>query len=247
MRSDEFFATLSALFKEDGDVFEKMKRKIPLGLDSTGKVAYAREEETPFSTRHTCVTGGGKSAFIRRLLLTVANLYERSEVCFFVISPYTEYGELVYLKAMDITLPYIRGKEDVEAAVKTLRELLRLREYGRGYPRLFVVLDGLETLEGCNRNQDLEEYRELLDLLARRENIDVVTGVDLTKSIFSGFPGAFVGVGNALVATRESGSADLTHVRDDGSLTLPSPIHYPNEPSLTETVLFFNALSKDGN
>ncbi len=245
MRSDEFISTLSALAVDDEN-FEKMRKDIPLGLDSVGSVVYARKKELPFACPHTCVTGAGKSAFIRRLLVTVSCLYEKQEACFFVLSPFEEYGELLRLKSMDLTLPYIREKGDFDRAVETLKELLRLREYGKGYPHLVVVLDGVEELEGCNRNEDLEECRAILDLLARRENVEIITGVELTKSIFSGYPGAFVGVENCLVATRESGKADVTYVQSDASLTLPMPMSYPNAPSLTETVLFFNSVSKDG-
>ena len=245
MRSEEFISTLSALAVSE-EKFEKMRKDLPLGLDSVGNVVYAHKNATPYSTRLTCVTGGGKSAFIRRLLITAACLYERSEICFFVLSPNTEYGELLRMKYMDVTVPYIRLASDLEPAIDTLKELLRMREYGKGYPRLVVVLDGLEALDGCNRNEDLEEYRNIIDLLARREEIELIIGAELTKSIFSGYPGAFVGVGNCLVATRESGKADVTYVNDDATLTMPSPITYPDTPSVTETILFFNSVSKGG-
>ncbi len=244
MHSEEFISSLSTLAMDD-EKFEQMRKNIPLGVDSVGNIAYARRGENPYSSRHTCATGNGKGSFLRRLLITLSCLYEKGEICFFVLSPNLEYGELLRMKSMDLTLPYIRAKSDLDEAIETLKELLRIREFGKGYPRLIVVLDGIENVEGCNRNGDLEEYRALLDLLARKENVDVFTGVDLTKSIFSGYPGAFVGVGNCLVATRESGKADVTYVQEDASLTLPSPLTYPDAPSLTETVLFFNSVSKD--
>lgn len=244
MRSDEFISSLSALAVED-EKFEQMRRNIPIGTDSAGNILYARKPDALFSGRHICVTGGGKSAFLRRLTITVSCLYEKNEACFFVLSPYGEYGELLRMKSVDVTVPYMRTKTDLEQATLTLRSLLNMRDCGRGYPRLFVIADGLESLEGCNRNEDLEEYRELLDLLARRKDVDIFTGVDLAKSIFSGLPGAFVGVGNCLIATRESGKADVTYVLEDASLSLPLPITYPDAPSLTETVLFFNSVSKE--
>ncbi len=243
MKSDEFVALLSS-FAGDDEKFALIQKNIPLGVDAVGNVAYARRDNALFFSRHTCVTGGGRSAFIRRMLVTLACIYERGEVCFFVLSPYAEYGELLRMKNMELTLPYIREKEDFEKGVDTLKELLRMREYGKGYPRLIVVLDGIESLEGCNRNEDLEEYRAVIELLSRREDVDIISGVELTKSIFSGYPGAFVGVGNCLVATRELGKADLTFVQDDVSLSMPMPITYPSAPSLTETVLFFNSLAK---
>ena len=90
-----------------------------------------------------------------------------------------------------------------------------------------LVLDGLEELETCNENGELQEYRDFFELLARRESVDIITGVELRRSIFSGYPGAFVGVGNALVTTKEVGQADVTVVGDDSSLSLPIAITYP--------------------
>ncbi len=243
MRSDEFISLLSDLSKEYEE-FIQLRKNIPLGIDSAEKVAYAKKPPF-FYGNHICVTGGGKSFFIRRLLITLSCLYDKGSVCFFVLSPYHEYGELLRMRSMDITVPYLRTKEDFDKGVETLKALLRLRANGKGYPRLVVVLDGLESLEGCNRNEDLEEYRDLIELLARKEDVEVITGAELTKSIFSSYPSAFVGVGNCLVATRESGKADVTYVQDDASLTMPSPIRYPCMPSLTETVLFFNSVSKN--
>ncbi len=245
MRSDEFISSLSEFSVED-EQFETLRRGLPLGIDAAGNIVYAQKNRTPFSSRHTCVTGGGKSQFLRRLLITLGCLYEKGEACFFVLSPNGDYGELLKMKSMDVTLPYLREKADLDLAVVALKELLQIRSCGKGYPRLFVVLDGLESLSGCNRNEDLEEVRELLDLLARREDIEVLTGVELTKSIFGGYPAAFVGVGNCLIATRELGKADVTYVQEDGSMTMPLPITYPSAPSLTETVLFFNALAAEG-
>ena len=245
MRSEEFIALLSNSAKDE-EKFEKSRKDVPLGLDSSDNVVYSHTHTKPYSTRFTCVTGGGKSAFIKRLLITVSCLYDKKDALFLILSPNTEYGEFLRLKSMDLTVPYIRSKYDFDLAIDTVKNLLREREYGRGYPRLFVVLDGVETLEGCNRNEDLEEYRDIIDLLARRDNVELIAGVDLTKSIFSGYPGAFVGVGNCLVATREMGKADVTYVNDDASLTMPIPMTYPSAPAIMETILFFNSVSKDG-
>ena len=243
MRSDEFIATLSAFATEE-EKFEKMRNDLPLGIDSVENVVYAHKNEIPYSTRLTCVTGGGKAAFIKRLLITASCLYEKGDACFFVLSTNSDYGELLRLKSMDATVPYIQTQADFTAAIETLKALLLMRGQGKGYPRLFVVLDGVEALEGCNRNEDLEEQRNVIELLATREDVELILGVDLTKSIFSGYPGTFVGVGNCLVATRELGRADVTYVNDDASLTMPIPMSYPDAPSITETILFFNSVSK---
>ncbi len=244
MRSEEFIALLSNA-AENEEKFDKMRKDVPLGVDSVDNVVYSHKHTRPYSTRFTCVTGGGKSAFVKRLLITVSCLYDRKDACFLILSPNVEYGEFLRLKSMDVTVPYIRTKSDLELALETLKQLLQEREGKRGYPRLFVVMDGIETLEGCNRNEDLEEYRETIDLLARKGDVELIAGVDLTKSIFSGYPGAFVGIGNCLVATREMGKADVTYVNDDATLTIPVPMGYPSAPSIMETILFFNAVSKE--
>jgi hypothetical protein len=96
--------------------------------------------------RNTCVTGSNKTQFIRRLLLSLACLYEAEEACFIVLSPHVEYGELLRLRGGDFTIPYIRKKEDLAPVMKTLKELTFMRANGEGYPHIFLVLDGLETL-----------------------------------------------------------------------------------------------------
>jgi hypothetical protein len=227
--------------RED-DKFEELKSGLPLGLDSVQNAVLAQKQGKPLTQRLTCVTGNGRSAFIRRLLLTVSCLYEKSEACFFVLSPRAEYGELLRLRSADVTVPYIRNKEDLEAAVKTLKELIDMRKEGKGYPRLILILDGLDELPECNENGDFEEYRDIYDILMRRVDVDVITGAELMKSIFSGYPGAFVGVGNCLVSTREEGKADVTYVNDDSSLTLPIPMTYPSEPSVMESIIFLNSV-----
>ena len=242
MRSDAFMSVISALSEEDGK-FEELKKGLPLGQDSVGNVLLAQKRERPLSVRHTCVSGLHRGEFIRRLLVTLSCLYEKNEAMFLVLSPRTEYGELLRLRSMDVTVPYVRTKSDLNLATTTLKELLLQREYSKGYPHLFLVLDGLEEIPDCNRNGDLEEYREIFEYFTRRTDVDVICGADLMHSIFSGYPGAFVGVGNCLVTTRENGKADVTYVGDDASLSLPIPMHYPNEPSFVETVIYFNALS----
>lgn len=243
MRSEEFISLLSESSEKNGD-FEAVRTGLPLGLDMVGGVVLSQKREKPFTVRHTCVTGGGRTGFIRRLLVDTSCLYEKTDACFFVISPKTEYGELLRLRSIDLTVPYIRTKADLAQTTETLKELLRLREQGKGYPRLFLVVDGIEELEDCNRNGDLEEYRAIFDLVARRADVDIISGVELMKSIFSGYPGAFVGVGNCLVTTREEGKADVTYVGDDVGLSMPVPMRYPAEPSLIETIIFLNSIPK---
>jgi hypothetical protein len=106
--------------------------------------------------------------------------------------------------------------------------------------KLVLVLDGLEELDGCNQSADLEEYRDFLEVVARQNNVEVISGVELMKSIFSGYPGAFVGLGNCLVTPREHGKADITFVDEDSSLSLPIAMTYADLPTVEETVMYFN-------
>ena len=244
MRTEELIKEISAL-SGNNDKFEEFKKGLPLGIDAGGNILLAQKYETPLTIRNTCVTGARKTNFIRRFLITISCLYDKEEACFFVISPRTEYGDLLRLHSLDITTPYIRAKEDVAQAVETLKELVRMRAFGKGYPRLFLVLDGLDEIEGNNINGDLAEYREIFDIIMRKPDIDVICGADLTRTIFSGYPGAFLGVGNCLITTREEGKADVTYVNEDSGMTLPSPISYPSEPSLTESIIFLNALPNE--
>lgn len=243
MRSDEFISMLYAQAENEG--FETLQRGIPLGLDSSENIVYAQKESRAPTVRRVIVTGSGKNTFLRRTLYTLSCLYEKEKACFFVISPQTEYGELLRLKNIDATVPYIRTKADFLLAFETLKELVRQRETGRGYPKLILILDGLEDLPDCNAGGDLEEYRAVFELFTRRDQAEVFVGVDLLKSIFSGYPATFVGEGNCLVSLREEGKADLTFVKEDGSMSLPAPIRYPSEPSATETVIFLNSFAKN--
>lgn len=245
MRTEEFITLLSKSAQgEDG--YNKLRNGLPLGLDAAGEIVCSQTRERPF-VRHTCVTGVKRTAFIKRFIVALSCLYEKDEANFLVLSPRSEYGELLRLKSLDITVPYVREKADLESAKACVLELLHMHTTGKGYPRLFLVLDGLEELDGCNQNGDLEEYRAFFDVLARRENVDVITGAELMKSIFSGYPGAFVGVGNCLVTTREEGKADVTYVGDDSSLSQPTAVRVPDSPSVMETVIFLNALSTENN
>ncbi len=243
MKSEEFISSLSALSVED-EMFEKLRKGLPLGVDWKGDIVYARKEKRS-GNGHLCVTGEKRGEFIRRLLVTLSCLYEEGEVCFFLLTTDCAYAELLTMRSMDITIPYMRGKSDLDKAIETVKELLRMREYGGGYPRLFILLDGLEQLEGCNGNGDLEEYRSLFELLSRREGVELITGVELDKSIFKNYPAAFVGVGNCLVKTEEEeGKGQVAYVEEDASLSAFTSLTYPSEPTLSKTILFFNLVAE---
>lgn len=242
MNTHEF---INAVYRqtEENEKLEEYKRGLPIGKGEQGEILLAQKREKVLMIRNTCVTGGKRTEFIRRLVITLSCLYEKNQACFFVLSPRLEYGELLRLNSVDITVPYLRGKEDLTKSVDTLKELLQIRSTGGGHPHLFLILDGLEELSDANENGELEEYRKIYELLMRKADIDVITGVDLAKSIFAGYPSTFVGIGNCLVTTSESGRADVTYVSDDSTLSLPVVAEYPDQPTVMDSIVLLNTLS----
>ena len=126
---------------------------------------------------------------------------------------------------------------------------------GSGKSTLLSVISGMDSyeegdllIEGESTSHylqaDFEEYREIIDIVSRKEDVHIICGVDLMKSVFSGYPGTFVGIGNCLVSTREEGKADVTYVGDDTLMSLPTPMNFPDAPSFTETIIFLNSLQK---
>lgn len=241
MRTEDFIKAVSRE-TEENERFEELRKGLPIGVGETGNILLAQKQEKTLTVRNTCVTGTGRTNYIRRLIMTLSCLYEKSEACFFVLSPKIEYGELLRLHSADVTAPYIRDKKDLTEGIETLKELVLMRETGLGYPKLFLILDGLETLPECNKDEDLIEYRDIYKLLMRKDGIEIITGVDLTKSIFVGYPGAFLGVGNCLITVNEDGTADVTYVSEDSSLSLPVSMQCPCEPSVAESIAFLNAI-----
>ena len=126
MRTEEFIQKIS-MQAGDNQRFEELKKGLPLGENMGGEIVLAQKSVQNYTVRHTCITGSNKTQFIRRLLLTLACIHDDEEACFIVLSPNAEYGELLCLTGCDFTIPYIRTKEDLAAAVKTLRELIYMR------------------------------------------------------------------------------------------------------------------------
>jgi hypothetical protein len=241
MRTEEYVSALSERIQSEEGLLA-FRAGTPLGVDVMGDAVFSQTKEHPFTVRNTCVTGMRRTGFIRRTLIALSCLYEKSEANFLVISPRQEYGELLRLRSMDITVPFIRTRQDLQEAFACVKGVLETQANMQGVPKLFLVLDGLEEIPDCNANGDLEEYRNVFELSARSKNIEILCGAELMKSIFSGNPGVFAGVGNCIVTTREDGVADVTYVRDDSSLSTPTAMRYPDSPSITESVIFLNAL-----
>ncbi len=238
MRTEEF---ISALLYKTQNGFPEIKANLPLGVKDDGGILCAHEKASDrvYGVNHTCITGVGATAYIKRLISLLSVLYKKGEAQFLILSPKTEYAELLRLEKADITVPYIRCMQDIHTAKDVYAELLKIGETMEKSPKLFLILDGLETLDS-KETGDLSVYRAFLELSVRK-NGEVITGADLIKSIFSGFPGAFVGVGNCLLTTDGKAQADATFVNPDSSMSLPVSVSIPVEPSVAETVLFVNA------
>jgi hypothetical protein len=243
MRIQEYMQSLTNLAQTDEEKGVFVAQAIPLGLGELDQTIVAHQEVCPARYHHICVTGEKRGEYIRRLVLSLGKLYGQDKVSFLILSPDKKYGELLHVKDSDITVPFVNRYEDCQSSLDTLRELVRMRAAGEeNYPKLFVVLDGLEdVIENKGEKQSFACFKPFFDVVGA-SGVELVTGVDLEKSIFSGYPGAFVGVGNCLVSLREEGKADVTYVNDDASMSLPIPVHYPSEPSVMETIIYLNAL-----
>lgn len=243
MKTQEFISSLQNIKMDDPDRFERLRTALPLGVDEAGEIVVAHADSKKGRANHLCITGAKRDEFIKRLLFTLAHLYEKTRLCVLVLSPNPAYAQLLSLKNADITVPYIRSLTDVSRAIESVDELLKLREdEGKKYPRLLLVLDGLEELE-TQENGLLEIYKPFLEK-TYGTGVGVITGVDLLKSIFGGYPGAFVGIGNCLITADGEGKTDLTFVGEDSSLSLPISLDYPCDLSLDE---LFSNQAQEGN
>lgn len=240
MRTDELIATLSEISKTNPAEFERLRESIPLGVDGFGGVAVSHRENQIERYHHTCVSGAFKTEFIKRLVLTLACIYERSEASFLIVSPYLSYGELMNLKNADVTVPFIRYGEDLKKVLDCLQEIVRMRGEGKKSAKTFVVLDGIEAM--TDGDTALVSYRPFLDTVGV-SGVEIISGVNLQNTAFSGYPGGFVGVGNCLVTTASESSADLTYVNLDTSMSLPKTISYPSSQTVGECIEFFNGIA----
>ncbi len=240
MKTEEFISALSNIKMDDGARFERLRAGLPLGVDEAGEIVLARTDSKNGRANHLCVTGLKRTEFIKRLLLTLVRVYEKNELCVLLLSPDFAYSDLLTLQTADITAPYIRSQADLDSALLILDELVRMRKENgiQKYPRLFVVLDGLEKLVK-DENGLLDCYKPFLEKTLGT-GVEIITGVDLLQSIFSGYPGAFVGIGNCLVTADGEDKTDVTFVKEDSSLSLPTSLDYPCEPSVEELVAAYS-------
>ena len=244
MKAEEFISILSNIAAENHERFLSLRKDIPLGVDELGETVTAFPYSRRGVARQICVTGTCRTDFIRRIVVTTASIYGKGELCFLIVSPNLSYGELLSFHSADVTAPYIRTGKDIEQSLNALKSLIAMRgDEQKKFPRLIVVLDGLEQVTG-EQNGLLEAYQPFVEI-TRGTDVTLITGVDLLKSIYKGYPGAFVGIGNCLVTADGEGKTDVTYAKEDSSLTEPVSLDYPSAPSVKEVIAFFNALPQE--
>lgn len=244
MRIEEWMGLLSEAARKNEYRFESLRTCIPLGVYPDGNIATAHREEKPDRYHYLLVSGAGKREFILRLVATLSRIYDKNEAQFLVLSPYTDYADFLSLAGADFTVPYITGADDFEDAIKTVTELVSVHALRVGAPRLIVVAEGLETVEGIKHEDVTDPYARILAAVGT-SGAEVIAGVNLTESAFAGYPGAVVGIGNCLVSVKSTGKADVTHVGADSSLGVPREILYPYEPEFKEVVSFLNSMEEE--
>ena len=234
MKTQEFISSLNNIKVDDTERFERLRVGLPLGVDEAGEIVVAHACPNKGRANHLCITGSKREDFIKRLLYTLTRIHEKNGLCILLLSPNPAYAKLLSLKNADITVPYVRSLADVSFALDGVDELLKLRaERGvEKYPRLLLVLDGLEELQ-TQEDGLLEIYKPFFEK-TYGTGVGVITGVDLLKSIFGGYPGAFVGIGNCLITADGEGKTDATFVGEDSSLSLPIALDYPSDLSIEE-------------
>lgn len=243
MHVEQWIQMLSKISTADEEAFLSLRDRIPLGANSDGGIVTAYTAPKKGRLRHLCVTGVARTEFLKGLIVGLSCLYQREEISFFILSPKFDYTQLLSLSSADITLPFVRTYEDCTSALETVKELVRMRQFSSArYPRLVLVLDGLEGIYP-QKDDMLDAYKPFMeDLLAA--DVDMFTGADLLGTIFSGYPGAFVGVGNCLITADECENADVTYVGEDCSLSKPTSFSPSVSTSIDEAITLLNSLSE---
>lgn len=221
MRIDEWLLKI----RDEIDAGRFALSQLPLGLDEQGEVVLSHAQNRQDRYFHTCVTGGKRTRFIMDTVCSLAMAYGEGKATFLILSDKSEYVRLLSLKGADITVPYLRSEQDFQTLTALAERTAKDRKENPAYPRFFLVMDGLDGLQFLKKDDSLSIERALLERVAG--GAEVLSGVDFSDSIFSGFPGAFVGVGNSLVSADGRGIADVTFVNADCSLGCPKPIAYP--------------------
>lgn len=236
MNAEELFRELASVARDNGFGFEDLRARLPLGVDGENRIVVAGQRERLFT--HACVAGKGRTEFIRRLVLTLAGIYDSNQCSFVIASTKRDYAELLRLNRANVVAPLIDTLDGVWKTLDFAREqaVLKAKSNGR-YGKLFFVLDGLESLAGGRYDCYLPFFN-----LAQSFGVDIITGVDLLGGLFEDRPQDFVGAGNCLITVSNTEKADVVYAQTDGGLSLPVAIRYPNEPSVLESVAFVNSI-----
>lgn len=243
MRTEDFLNRIKNERKLDPKRLDDLRARLPLGEYADGEFVLSHLETDSERFQHTCVSGAMRAEFISRLLLTLSDLYSKEEATFMIVSPNFYYGRLMNLTKACILVPMVVDEGDVAAALDTVRKISEDRKGKKSGAKLFLVLDGLELMQPISSErgqEDLACYRPFFEAVGS-SGIEVITGVDLSKTIFAGYPAAFVGLGNCLVVPSVGGEMDVTHVGADGMMTTPKKATYPSLPTLAECIEKRNA------
>ena len=240
MKTEEFLTRIKGERRVDMQRFEELRTRLPLGEYADGEYVLSHRENDVERYHHTCVTGAMRAEFISRLLLTLTGLYQKSEAVFFIVSPNLYYGQFMKLATADVIVPFVTSERDIPPIIEAVRTLAKQRTEKPTRAKTFLVLDGLELLEEEEKRTALDCYRPFFEAVGT-SGIEIITGVDLAKTIFAGYPAAFVGLGNCLVTPSVGGEMDVTYVGIDGSMTLPKKCTYPSLPTVAECIELRNA------
>lgn len=240
MKSIDFLNRIKGETRVDPQYFQRLRDSLPLGEYSDGEYVLSHRVVDAERYHHTCVTGALRAEFISRLLLTLSGLYKKSESVFFIVSPNLSYGQFMKLKDSDFIVPFVTSSGDIPPILEAVRTLAKMREEKSSGAKTFLILDGLESLESEEKRFSLDCYRSFFEAVGT-SGIEVITGVDLARTIFAGYPSTFVGIGNCLVAPSVGGEMDVTYVGVDGTVGLPKKCQYPSLPALLECIEQRNA------
>ncbi|MBQ9117650.1 MAG: hypothetical protein IJY11_00405 [Clostridia bacterium] len=198
--------------------------KVPLGWEESGEVVFSHRKDRADRYCHTCVTGAQRKAFVMETVKSLAVAYGEGKASFLVLSPHREYAKLLELKKADVTVPYLLSERQFSAMKNLANAQASARKENPRLPKFFVVIDGLEELPFLPKDNAFTFLRKWVDELSG--GAEIITAVDFKGSIFAGFEGAFVGVGNSLVSADETGKADVAYVGDGCVLDYPQAIRY---------------------
>ena len=88
--------------------------QLPLGWDSEGRALLSHTQNRQDRYYHTCVTGKEKTQFILNTVASLLSAYGEGQLSVLVLSPKSEYGNLLRLKGADVTVPYLRTEKQFE-------------------------------------------------------------------------------------------------------------------------------------